>query len=261
MTLEILDASGKTIRRYSSTDKPPFTMATLGETLSVPTYWVRPPAILSAAPGMHRFVWDLHETRPESSGYGYPISAIFHDTPREPTGPSVVPERYTVRLIAGGQTLSAPLTVVMDPRVTTPAAGLRQQHEIEAHLVTLINQNFDAQAEVRGLDHQLEALAKTSSAPLPGLWRRFVRRLLLSPEAMRKRAMRLQWNLPSRMWQAIWVVCTARWETRIARQPRLKPPPSQSRRKRTRRSWRGGTRLNQPTFPRSIAIWPAQELK
>ncbi len=168
VTLEILDASGKPIRRYSSTDKPPFTMATLGETLSVPTYWVRPPAILSAAPGMHRFVWDLHETRPESSGYGYPISATFHDTPREPTGPSVVPGRYTVRLIAGGQTVSAPLTVVMDPRVTTPAAGLRQQHEIEAHLVTLINRNFDAQAEVRGLDHQLEALAKSSNAAVAG---------------------------------------------------------------------------------------------
>ena len=37
----------------------------------------------------------------------------------------------------------------MDPRVTTPAAGLRQQHEIETHLAAMMNESFDAQAEVR----------------------------------------------------------------------------------------------------------------
>jgi photosystem II stability/assembly factor-like uncharacterized protein len=164
--LEILDASGKPIRRYSGDDKPAFTLDTLGKTLTVPTYWVRPPATLSTAPGMHRFVWDLHETPPESSGYGYPISAVAHDTPREPMGPSVLPGRYTVRLTAGGKTLTASLNVVMDPRVATPAAGLRQQYEVESHLVTLINANFDAQAEVRGVDHQLEALSKKASGPV-----------------------------------------------------------------------------------------------
>jgi len=165
-TLEILDASGKPIRRYSSDDKPAFTLDTLGKTLTVPTYWVRPPATLSTAPGMHRFVWDLRATPPESTGYGYPISAVAHDTPREPLGPNVQPGRYTVRLTAGGQTVTAPLMVLMDPRVTTPAAGLRQQYEVESHLVALINANFDAQAEVRGLDHQLEALSKQSNGPV-----------------------------------------------------------------------------------------------
>jgi photosystem II stability/assembly factor-like uncharacterized protein len=165
VTLEILDAAGRQIRRYSSDDKPAFTLDSLGKTLAIPIYWVRIPATLSSAPGMHRFVWDLHETPPQSSEYGYPISAIPHDTPREPLGPSVLPGRYTVRLTAGGETVTAPLNVVMDPRVTTPLAGLRQQHEIETHLVTLINESFDAQAEVRGLDHQLEALAKQASGP------------------------------------------------------------------------------------------------
>ena len=163
VTLEILDAAGKPIRRFSSDDKPAFTLESLGKTLTIPTYWVRQPATLSSAPGMHRFVWDLRQTPPQSSGYSYPISAIPHDTPREPLGPSVLPGRYTVRLSAGGKTLTAPLSVVMDPRVTTPAAGLRQQHEVETGLVNMINENFDAQAEVRGLDHQLEALAKQAS--------------------------------------------------------------------------------------------------
>jgi photosystem II stability/assembly factor-like uncharacterized protein len=163
VTMEILDATGRTIRRYSTDDKPPFSLDTLGQTLTVPTYWVRPPVTLSTGAGMHRFVWDLHETPPESSAYGYPISAIPHNTPPEPQGPSVLPGQYTVRLTANGRTLSASLTVAMDPRVKTSIAGLRRQHEIATHLVILIDANFDAQAEARGLDHQLEALSKKAS--------------------------------------------------------------------------------------------------
>ncbi|MGO8817242.1 MAG: WD40/YVTN/BNR-like repeat-containing protein [Terriglobia bacterium] len=163
VTLEILDAAGKRIRRYSSDDKPPFTLESLRETLTVPTYWVRMPATLSNAPGMHRFVWDLRGTPPHSSGYSYPISAVPHDTPREPLGPSVLPGQYTVRLTAGGKTFSAPIKVIMDPRVTTRAAGLRQQHEIENHLAEMMNESFVAQAEVRGLDKQLDALSKQAN--------------------------------------------------------------------------------------------------
>jgi photosystem II stability/assembly factor-like uncharacterized protein len=166
VTLEILDARGKRIRRYSSEDKPAFTLDSLRQTLTIPTYWVRIPATLSSAPGMHRFVWDLHETPPQSSAYGYPISAVPHDTPSEPLGPSVLPGRYTVRLTAGGKTLTAPLSVVMDPRVLTPAAGLRQQHEIATHLAAMMDESFDTQAEVRGLEHQLETLSKQASGPV-----------------------------------------------------------------------------------------------
>jgi len=166
VTLEILDASGKRMRRYSSNDKPPFTLESLRESLTIPTYWVRMPVTLSTAPGMHRWVWDLHETPPESSSYGYPISAVPHDTPREPLGPAVLPGRYTVRLIAGGKTLTARLNVVMDPRVTTPAAGLRQQHDMATRLVAMMNESFDAQAEARALDHQFEALSKQASGPV-----------------------------------------------------------------------------------------------
>ena len=166
VTLAILDGSGKMIRHFSSEDKPEFTLESLGKTLTVPTYWVRLPATLSTAPGMHRFVWDLHEAPPESSEYGYPISAVPQDTPREPQGPSVLSGTYTVRLTAGGKTLTAPLTVLMDPRVTTPVAGLRQQHEIETHLVSLINESFEVQGELRGLDHQLEAVSKQVIGPV-----------------------------------------------------------------------------------------------
>ena len=163
VTLEILDATGKRIRRYSSEDKPAFTLESLQKTLAIPTYWVRMPTILSSTPGMHRFVWDLQETPPQASEYGYPISAVPRDTPREPLGPSALPGLYTVRLTAEGKTLTAPLNVVMDPRVLTPAAGLRQQHEIESRLVSMIDESFEARAELGGLEHQLETLSKQAS--------------------------------------------------------------------------------------------------
>jgi len=166
VTLEILDASGKRIRRFSSDDKPPFTLESLQKTLAIPIYWVRMPKILSTAPGMHRFVWDLHETPPQSSNYSYPISALPHDTPREPLGPNALPGRYTVRLTAEGKTLTAALHVLMDPRVLTPPEGLRRQHEVETRLAAMMDESFEAHAELSGLEHQLEDLSKQVHAPL-----------------------------------------------------------------------------------------------
>jgi hypothetical protein len=166
VTLEILDAAGKRIRHFSSDDKPPFTLESLQKTLAIPIYWVRMPTILSSAPGMHRFVWDLRETPPQSSIYSYPISALPHDTPREPLGPNVLPGRYTVRLTGEGKTLTAPLKVLMDPRVLTPSEGLRQQHEAETRLAGMMDESFEARAQLSGLEHQLEDLSKQAHGPL-----------------------------------------------------------------------------------------------
>jgi len=65
-----------------------------------------------------------------------------------------------VQLTAQGKTLTAPLNVLMDPRVSTPAAGLRQQYEVESRLVAMINESFEARAELTSLDRQLDTLSK-----------------------------------------------------------------------------------------------------
>ena len=107
MTLQIIDGGGKVLRSYSSTDKPDVTMEQLGKELNVPLYWIRPPQILSAAEGSHRFVWDLRIQPPGSVHHQYPISAIVHDTPRYPPGPAVLPGNYTVKLDVGGQVIGS----------------------------------------------------------------------------------------------------------------------------------------------------------
>ncbi|MGH9409812.1 MAG: WD40/YVTN/BNR-like repeat-containing protein, partial [Vicinamibacterales bacterium] len=131
VTLEILDAAGKLVRRYSSTDTP---AAVDPATLNFPAYWLRPFQALSADAGMHRFVWDLHYPSPRVLHPTVSISVILHDSPFEPVGPAALPGRYTIKLAADGHTYTQPLTVRMDPRNKVPLAGLTQQFQLATEL-------------------------------------------------------------------------------------------------------------------------------
>jgi photosystem II stability/assembly factor-like uncharacterized protein len=102
VTLEILDPAGDPIRRFSSEDKP---MQIDPNTLDIPAFWIKTPPVLSRAPGMHRWVWNLRPTPPASNG-----------GPRRGTS-SVLPGKYEVKLTVGGQSYTRPLIVEMDPRV------------------------------------------------------------------------------------------------------------------------------------------------
>ncbi len=169
VTLEIRDASGKMIRRFSSADRPE---PVDEKEMNVPTYWVRPAQVLSGAAGFHRFVWDLRMPTPEALARDYPISAIFGDTVREPLGPWVLPGQYTVRLTAGGRAMTQPLTVAMDPRVKTPPADLAQQFEVAMKISAAMSQDAEALRQVRRLRALLAALKpraeKTAAAEAVG---------------------------------------------------------------------------------------------
>lgn len=161
VTLEIYDAAGQLVRRFSSTDRA----EEIDEKeLRLPTYWLRPPRILPAKAGMQRFVWDLHYAPPAGIARSYPISAIYHDTPSEPLGPSVLPGVYTVKLTAGGQTLKESLTLKMDPRVQTPAAGLAQLFEISFGSYQGLNSIHTALTAAEQLRIQLKSLRALAGA-------------------------------------------------------------------------------------------------
>jgi photosystem II stability/assembly factor-like uncharacterized protein len=163
VTLEIFDAAGKLVRRYASDDKPEFDYNALERTLGVPTYWVRPPRVLSAEAGMHRWIWDLHYPPPEAGRRDYPISAVPHDTPPEPGGPRAAPGTYMVKLSANGRTESQSLVVKIDPRVKTPAADLAQQAAVELRITSSINRGAETVAAIRALHEELTKLASNSS--------------------------------------------------------------------------------------------------
>jgi photosystem II stability/assembly factor-like uncharacterized protein len=157
--LQILDASGKIVRAFSSTDKPEASMEELGKELNVPLYWIRPPQILSDAAGQHRFVWDLRTPPPASLRHEYPISAIVHDTPRLPVGPAVMPGMYTVKLDVAGQSFTQPLEIKMDPRITAPVDQLDQQFRLASRICDAMNSTFASLAQVRSVRAQLRDLA------------------------------------------------------------------------------------------------------
>jgi photosystem II stability/assembly factor-like uncharacterized protein len=107
VTLEIVDAAGAVVRRYSSDDRP---LAVDPNTLNVSAMWRPAGTSLSAAAGMHRWVWDLRPTLPAGRGGrggsgggrgGAPMSA---------------PGTCTVRLTVDGQTFTQPLIVKPDAR-------------------------------------------------------------------------------------------------------------------------------------------------
>jgi len=130
VTLEIRDSGGQTVRRYSSADPAP----PVDPMLSIPTYWVRPPQVLSNAPGMQRFLWDMHYEPVPGVKPDYPISAVYRNTAPQPTSPWAMPGQYTVVLTTGGKSYTQPLVLKMDPRVKTPAADLSRQFELSRQL-------------------------------------------------------------------------------------------------------------------------------
>jgi photosystem II stability/assembly factor-like uncharacterized protein len=165
LTLEILDVGGKLVRRYTSADKPELPDDDL-RTLSIPPYWVRPPQVVPATAGMHRWVWDLHYDPPESLRHEYPIAAIPHDTPRLPLGPRALPGSYTVRLTANGGTYTAPITVKLDPRLKTSQNGLQQQFDMETELASILTRSTEAIRQIRAVEEQVEKVSHDASEPV-----------------------------------------------------------------------------------------------
>ena len=140
--LEILDAKGKLVRRFSSADK---VIPIDPKSLEFPAYWVPPARTLSDEPGMHRFTWDIHY--PAATQGGSRLAAMLGLG----TGPWAPPGQYSVRLIVAGREIREPFTVKMDPRVKTTQADLMKQF-------TMAQQIGDTQSKVQGALHEVNNL-------------------------------------------------------------------------------------------------------
>ena len=158
--LEITDASGKIIRRFSSNDKP-YKIPDV----NIPLYWIRPQQILSGEKGAHRFLWDMHYT-PVDEPASYPISATYLDTAPNATSPWVMPGNYTIKLTVNGQSYSQILTVKMDPRVTMSNDQLKLQHDLSFQCYESKTQLSKAISDLASIRKQISDLIATSKEPL-----------------------------------------------------------------------------------------------
>ncbi len=146
--LEILDASGKTIREYSSLktaplDEPP------DPDDKKPEKEIKPEA------GLNRFVWDLRgEEAHRVPGYylwEYNLGA---------EGAVVPPGKYQVKLTVGAETQVAPLEVKLDPRVKIGEADLQQQYAMQMQIHDELNRVYDTVNQIQDVRSQILGLKR-----------------------------------------------------------------------------------------------------
>jgi photosystem II stability/assembly factor-like uncharacterized protein len=93
LSLEILDARGAVVRRFASDTAPESAAARGAGTARLPT-----------RAGLNRFIWDMMYAGPVGGRGG------------RSAGPMAAPGRFTVRLVADGETVTQPLVLRADPR-------------------------------------------------------------------------------------------------------------------------------------------------
>ncbi len=180
LRLEFLDGSGKMIRHFSSAappdsvksaaftrmysdsvraqgaspgKQPTDTMSLkargsrelIGDTLA----YSPSDSIVTARAGLNRFVYDLR----------YPATREAKDVVNDEgstLGPVLAPGRYTVRLIAHGRTLTRPLLVRGDPRVSTTQAEYDAQVALGLAVQAKTNEVSDAAKHILDLEHALD---------------------------------------------------------------------------------------------------------
>jgi photosystem II stability/assembly factor-like uncharacterized protein len=157
LSIEVLDASGKLVRRVRSTDTPGPSAEERAKEM-IPAYWIRQPSPLGTDAGAHRFVWDLHYATPLAVHRGYPISAVPHDTPQEPEGPLAAPGNYVVRLSIGKRHWDQALRVLPDPRVSATAAEFAAQYALAQQLADALDASSDKVLQAKSMRVQLKAM-------------------------------------------------------------------------------------------------------
>jgi hypothetical protein len=186
--LEIVEASGRVIRSYSSDDPvidpdPAVDPAAYNRLCqknpsaadcSLPLYWPAPQERLSARAGLHRFTWDMRYQPvgdAQRSGEVEATGAVPHRSEHTARAPWAAPGRYTVRLIVEGKAYTQPLTLRLDPRVKTPAAGLLQLATLSREMYDLAAAAHTAYQQARARVDSLSGASRAqveSLAPAPG---------------------------------------------------------------------------------------------
>jgi photosystem II stability/assembly factor-like uncharacterized protein len=146
ITLEILDSSGKVIRKYPKKEEPG------GEEESFFTR-DRGGADLPAEAGLNRFVWDLHY----EGATKVPHAPLWGGSTE---GPEALPGTYQVRLTVLGKTFTAPLEIKADPRLKASQDDLAKQFDLLLKIRDKVTETDDAIIQIRDLRDQIIALNK-----------------------------------------------------------------------------------------------------
>ena len=146
--IEILDASGKVIRKYSSAETAPLEEPLLPDDK-------KPEKEITPDAGLNRFVWDLRcEEAHRVPGY------YLWEYGGGARGPVAPPGKYQVKLTAGTETQSVPLEVKLDPRVNVSQADLEQQFNMLVQIREGLNSVYDAVNQIQDVRSQVAGLKR-----------------------------------------------------------------------------------------------------
>jgi hypothetical protein len=156
--MEIKDASGTTVRSFSSKEDEKFVKYDSGP---------RPDPTLSKMKGLNRFVWDMrYETMTGVPGVRIEGGFAAHKAP---------PGRYSVVLKSGTQTVTTEAEILANPLYPTDAATYTQYHQtmlaMETELTAMhrmVNSLYDKQKQLESLLGSLPAGDKYSAIKKDG---------------------------------------------------------------------------------------------
>ncbi len=162
VTIDILDAAGEVVRHLTSVASAPVSEAAKPPH---PNFWVAPPFALPTGAGMHRTNWDLRHDAPSAFSHSFEINANAGHTPATPEGPLAPPGAYTVRLTAGGVSMSQAVTVRNDPRSPVTLAALAAQHALQRQITTGMRAAWDAEQQRVALRSAMSQVSAANADP------------------------------------------------------------------------------------------------
>ena len=144
-SVEILDAGGQVIRRFTGTSEP----AKQPEAGSVEDEPRPAEPTVAVKKGMNRFVWDMRHEGPSS----FPKMILWAASNR---GPRAIPGSYSVRLTVGGTVHTQPFELLPHPLLTrVTQADLQEQFRFALEIRDRVTRANDTVVRIRGLKEQV----------------------------------------------------------------------------------------------------------
>ena len=174
VTIDILDASGKVVRTYTSelkrdpdpgVDRAAYDKVCKANPESpdcdVPLYWPSRIKSMPTSAGMHRISWNMrYQPLATERGAVDATGAVPNRSSPSPSSPWAPPGQYTVRLTVAGKSYTQPLTVRLDPRVKTSPSALAENTKLSLEMYELARTTRMAYGQAHDLGEKVGQLVK-----------------------------------------------------------------------------------------------------
>jgi hypothetical protein len=156
MELEFLDATGKSIRKFTARARRPDEGAPAAPAPPAGDgggFGGGAPPPLPTEVGLNRFVWDTRY----AEAVRFPGMILWAGNT---SGPKTPPGTYQVKLTVEGKTLTQNFEIKPDPRLTTTPADYAKQAELGLKIRDKLSETHNAIIQIRDVRKQVEDLLK-----------------------------------------------------------------------------------------------------